>query len=501
MYDAEVREPENPSFVAEEIQNLIEDNQLDAATKKMMDFSTNFGRHAGRRIEALDIRRSFNQWREEKRRFGESSIDSSRLVYKIMDLIGQIMDEWIGCRDDIELILSDTQTESNDSNSLLSTKTSEVMLPIQLSHFVDKAKQEACRSEYENRNSDTWKQKKNQFKEASEDTSSLTLDLPSPSLDYSKVVFIGKNIKKTYNIKPANFSLSLSEICLKYGEITSLIGENGNGKTTLLKIISGDLKETEGDLRYPSLSEKGVKCENYYRIKQQIAYIPQELSKWSGLLIDNLHFSAACHGIKGEQNKFEVDYIISRLGLDTYKHLTWNEISGGFKMRFALAKALVWKPKIIILDEPLANLDINTQMAFLEDLRDIADSIEDRKSIILSSQHLHEVEIITDNVIFLKDGSVQYNGNLREFGSDRTENSFEISCPLPKGDLMALLESIKYTHISTVIHNHYIINTSTTVSGSQLLKIFSDSNIEVLYFRDISKSTRRLFNLDQSNQL
>ena len=83
------------------------------------------------------------------------------------------------------------------------------------------------------------------------------------------------------------------------------------------------------------------------------------------MLVDNLHFAAAIHGIRGKENEDEVDFIIWRLGLDKYRNATWNEISGGFKMRFSLGRALVYNPRLLILDEPLANLDVNTQLLFL----------------------------------------------------------------------------------------------------------------------------------------
>ena len=339
---------------------------------------------------------------------------------------------------------------------------------------------------------DGWQEKKERFRlKKSRHSQEESSDKEA---DYFKTVFIGQNLTKKYRGQSTDFILSIDELRLKYGEITSLVGENGNGKTTLLRIIAGDLKETAGTVAYPALSgRKGLHNLDYNWIKQKIAYIPQELPRWSGLLVDNLHFSASINGILGKDNQFEVDFIISRLGLDKYRNFTWSEISGGFKMRFALAKALLWNPKILILDEPLANLDINTQMVFLEDLRDIADSTEDPKSIVVSSQHLHEIESISDNLIFLQNGSASYNGSLRDFGKDRTENCFEFVCNLSKSELMDLLEEVDYIRIHVVIHCHYIVTTSRDVSWRMLFKIFSERGIEVSYFRDVSQSTRRLF--------
>ncbi|GFZ99221.1 ATP-binding cassette domain-containing protein [Okeania sp. KiyG1] len=217
------------------------------------------------------------------------------------------------------------------------------------------------------------------------------------------------------------------------------------------------------------------------------------MPQWTGKLVDNLHFAAAIHGIRGEKNEDEVDFILWRLGLDKYRNATWNEISGGFKMRFALAKVLVCNPRFLILDEPLANLDVNTQLLFLQDLRYLADSLAHPKTILLSSQHLYEVESITDNIIFIKEGAVIYNGNLEDFGKDKEENAFELGCNLSKNELMDLLEEISYTQIEMVGHNQYIINASKNIGSNEMIKVFIDNDITLKYFRDISKSTRRLF--------
>ncbi len=134
---------------------------------------------------------------------------------------------------------------------------------------------------------------------------------------------------------------------------------------------------------------------DWIKIKNQIAYVKQEIPKWHGSLRENLHFDSI-HGIKGLQNKKDVDFILHRLGLIEYQNREWNELSGGFKLRFTLAKALVWKPSLIILDEPLANLDIHAQILVLNDLRDLANSSKYPVSIVISSQHLHEVEHIAN---------------------------------------------------------------------------------------------------------
>ena len=92
------------------------------------------------------------------------------------------------------------------------------------------------------------------------------------------------------------------------------------------------------------------------------------------ILRSNLHYEAAIHGVGRADNEREVDFIVERLGFRGELDKEWHELSGGFRLRFALARALVWKPKLLILDEPLANLDFITQQIVLNDLRHLTDS-------------------------------------------------------------------------------------------------------------------------------
>jgi ABC-2 type transport system ATP-binding protein len=519
MSDNQLRNPENPNYVAQEIELLIADNQLDLATKKLMDFAVNFGRYSNFKVEALEIRRNFTQWREEHRSFPDSprvQENSTKLVSRMGDFLYQVLDMNLNVPSKKTSSVLGACTRSAGktyARESLTKSAADSTLP-----FLDMSKQTLEKVHEPNQQlpsyiiandglsggsiddhpklRDRFKQKKENFRnnrQTGKDNHLNSVEEGRPNA--SNIAFYGKNIEKQYRGKTSDFRLFVESLELKFGEITSLVGENGNGKTTLLRIASGQLKETSGEIRYPALlGSKSSNRLDYNRIKQQIAYIPQELPRWSGLLIDNLHFSAAAHGIKGEANEFEVDFILNRLGLEKYRNATWSEISGGFRMRFALAKVLLWNPKIIVLDEPLANLDVNTQMIFLEDLRDIADSLENRKTILLSSQHLHEVESITDNIIFVKDGSAIYNGRLTDFGEDRKENGFEIICDLSRKELLKLLrEHISEVTIDVVIYNHYIINTPRSVTSRYILNILSSKDTGVSLFRDISKSTRRLF--------
>ncbi|MCC5943954.1 MAG: ABC transporter ATP-binding protein [Bernardetiaceae bacterium] len=299
-------------------------------------------------------------------------------------------------------------------------------------------------------------------------------------------IFRAIKISKYY--ESVGFAMENIDIELFAGEISGIVGENGNGKTTLLRIIAGELAIDKGLVQYPAIE---LEEKDWYGIKQHIAFIPQHLTAWSGLLKDNLHFTAAAHGIKGKENEDIVAFMIHRLGLTRYENETWSSISSGYKLRFELAKALVWKPKLLVLDEPLANLDVNAKLLFMQDLKLIAQSPTNPLSVILSSQQLHEIENIVDNIVFLREGKPLYIGKSKEFGQDRTTNTFEIAGNFNRQDLQALLMDLGEIYIEDTGQS-FILEAPISVQSNIVLQRLS-YNKQITYFRDISSSTRKLF--------
>ncbi len=302
-----------------------------------------------------------------------------------------------------------------------------------------------------------------------------------------KIVLKASNIVKTYG-RFSNFKLSVEELELKLGTITALVGENAVGKTTLLRILAGELAQTKGCLEYPLFQNN--KRLNWRKIKQQIAYIPQHLPAWQGNLYQNLCYAAVTHGIKPKEAEEEVNYIVHRLGLVEHLAKSWRELSGGYKLRYALAKALVWHPTLLLIDEPLAHLDIRAQLVVLNDLKEIATSGRYPIAILLSSQHIHEVEYIADNVLFMQ------NGQLNKTPKDAVieYHHFELNCSLSKQELKKRLENspipchkVQYTGMS------YILTTANTISTLQLQQWFIEQDISLSFFRDISQSVKTKF--------
>ncbi|MBA4241104.1 MAG: ABC transporter ATP-binding protein [Sphingobacteriaceae bacterium] len=306
----------------------------------------------------------------------------------------------------------------------------------------------------------------------------------------NNIVYTADDLCKEYNSGSRNFKLHPVSLSIKLGELTAVVGENGNGKTTLLRLMAGELAPTSGRASYFGNEET-----NWYETKGKIAYIPQRPDRWYGTLIDNLHFFCTIKGIIGSENEDHVNYILHRLGLYQFRNLKWTEISSGYRLRFELAKALMMRPRLLVLDEPLANLDINAQQLLLQDLKYLSQSSKHPMGVILSSQQLHELERNCKNIVFIKQGKTIYSGEQQSFAADRTNNAFEIGGNFSISDLqhhLNALGDIKIIDSGTVL----IINTPLSVDAIQLLKVITTQNLPINYFRDISKSTRQLFQKD-----
>lgn len=283
----------------------------------------------------------------------------------------------------------------------------------------------------------------------------------------------------------SNSSFALKPLSLKIntGNVLGVVGENGNGKTTLLRLLGGQLALDSGDLEYHLLNSP-----DNYAIKNHVAFIPQRIPKWFGLLKDNLHFSASLAGVHGAQNELMVDYMLERLNLGAYAHLDWNRISSGYRTRFEIARILLQKPQLLILDEPLANLDIKAQQTILTDLIYMAKGTHNPMGIILSSQQLHEVEKVADTVIFIKQGQCMYSSN--DAATEIKSAAVEFETTASRESILAATGANVELHFNGGFYT--VISKDKT--AAELIRALVGSEVPVSYFRDITYSTKRFFN-------
>jgi ABC-2 type transport system ATP-binding protein len=299
---------------------------------------------------------------------------------------------------------------------------------------------------------------------------------------HHELLIEANNIAKQY--AQGNFRLQPISLSVHRGEIIGIVGENGNGKTTMLRCLAGQLELSGGSLQYKQIPEADL-----YAIRNYVAFIPQRIPRWYGVLQDNLHFSASLAGLHGEENELAVEFMLERLGLGEHANKTWEQISSGYRTRFELARVLLAKPGLLILDEPLANLDINAQQTILNDLRMMARSRRRPMGIVLSSQQLHEVEHVADRMVLIRNGSGSITG-VRQTMENENTCVVELETTASRE---ALIAAMLGAEVQLHFNGGFYTLETKDIDAQELVKRLVSGNVPLSYYRDISHSTKRFF--------
>ncbi len=314
------------------------------------------------------------------------------------------------------------------------------------------------------------------------------------------VAFKGENIGTVFIRKRQQpFKLFVPELTLREGEVTGVIGANGSGKTSLIKIVSGLIlpsRESILEYNYDSTRLQFSWVKSIYRnhlrwfcVKKRISVIQEDFSTRASTVLKTLIFEATKNGLKGEKNLREVEFFLQRFDLSEVRNSRCAELSKGFQLRLELAIALVKQPRILILDEPLAHLDASMRQQFLLDLKSITQKINPSISTIFTSHQVIDTESVADNILYLENGSVGYYGEaMIKSNVKSSKNYFEFYTPNYKH-----LEKLRQKKEITIVQIGftYIAITSKEIDFFRFTSILEDYCLEIHYIRDITFSLRR----------
>jgi ABC-2 type transport system ATP-binding protein len=219
------------------------------------------------------------------------------------------------------------------------------------------------------------------------------------------VIIETRNLTKVYRDfwgRPKVLALKALDLQVHRGEIFGLLGPNGSGKTTTIKLLLGLLFPTEGDALVFNRAATDV-AKN-----ERIGYLPEESYLYKFLNAEEtLHFYGRLFKISGAERRKRVDRLIDLVGLTAAKHRQLREYSKGMQRRIGLAQALINEPELILLDEPTSGLDpIGTA-----EIKDLIRELRARgKTIVLSGHLLADMQDICDRIAIL------HRGELKELG-------------------------------------------------------------------------------------
>jgi putative ABC transport system ATP-binding protein len=214
------------------------------------------------------------------------------------------------------------------------------------------------------------------------------------------------NVTKIYGKgKTAVTALKKISLSVNEKEIVIIMGPSGSGKTTLLLVMGGLLKPTMGTVRINSIDITSLSEKQLPKIrKKYFGFVFQSPNLLSSLTaIENVEIALNLAGVNGEKARTRAKTLLEKLGLaERLNHLP-SELSGGEQQRVSIARALANNPKIILADEPTANLDSKTGREVTEFLCRIA--CEEGKGVVIVT-HDERIKYIADRILYLEDGKI-----------------------------------------------------------------------------------------------
>jgi len=191
------------------------------------------------------------------------------------------------------------------------------------------------------------------------------------------------------------------------GEVVGLLGHNGAGKTTIMKMITGYLEPTSG-----SIEVAGIKIgEDNRLIQQRIGYLPENCPVWPEMrVIDYLDYQAGLHGVAKERRNEAIARAIRSTDLKEKATAPIQTLSRGYRQRVGVAQALLHNPEIIILDEPTNGLD-PTQ---IHHMRDLIRELANTATVIISTHIMQEVQAVCERALIMRRGELVVDARIDE---------------------------------------------------------------------------------------
>ena len=233
-----------------------------------------------------------------------------------------------------------------------------------------------------------------------------------------------KNLRKTYegNLE----ALKGINLNVEEGDFFALLGPNGAGKTTTIGIISSLVTKTSGEVKV-----LGIDIDKEHSLaKKQLGVVGQEINfnqfEKVGQIIRN---QAGYHGLSFKQSKENAEYFMKRLDIWDRRNDKARTLSGGMKRRVMVAKALVNRPKLLILDEPTAGVDIELRRTLWDFL--IETNRELGTTIILTTHYLEEAERLCRNIAIIDKGDIIENTGMQELLARLEQETFTMDLGAP----------------------------------------------------------------------
>lgn len=275
-----------------------------------------------------------------------------------------------------------------------------------------------------------------------------------------------------------NFSMELQS-----GECVGLIGPNGAGKSTLIKVISDIIDPTAGEVL---LNGKKIS-----KIKREIGYLPQYPNFFHWMTAkETLTFMGQLSGLKKGELTNSIPEILTKVGLRGEENSKVSTFSGGMKQRLGIAQALLHKPSLIVMDEPVSALDPIGRREVLN----LIEEIKNDTTILLSTHILSDAEEICERFVIIKDGTKLEDTTITELLNRNSENQLIVEITARNQEWIDVVKKLPYVKEVEVIGNKVKIKVENIESNKNiLLKNALEHEVDIVKFEMNKDSLEEIF--------
>jgi ABC-2 type transport system ATP-binding protein len=267
------------------------------------------------------------------------------------------------------------------------------------------------------------------------------------------------------------------------GEIVGFIGPNGAGKSTTMKIITGFIPSSSGDVKVCGMPVN----EDSMQTRQLIGYLPEHNPLYLDMYVkEYLEFVGKIYKVKNL--KARTEEMIHAVGLDVEQNKKIGALSKGYRQRVGLAAAIIHDPQVLILDEPTSGLDPNQ----LVDIRELIKKIGKEKTVMLSTHIMQEVEAICDRVVIINKGRIVANNTASVLQQSMSLQTVYVEFEGTVSKTM--LEKIQHVGKVEAVKEGWLIETRDDVDLRKEISRFAQKNdLLVLTLRAEEKSLEEVF--------
>jgi len=253
------------------------------------------------------------------------------------------------------------------------------------------------------------------------------------------------NLTKKYGEQKALDNISLD---IKTGEIVGLLGPNGAGKTTMMKILTCYLPPTSGKAEVSDLDVQ----KDSIKVRRKVGYLPETNPLYYEMYVkEYLNFVASIYKVKEKKNK--ISEMIELTGLSSEAHKKIGALSKGYKQRVGIAQAMIHDPEVLILDEPTSGLDPNQ----IVEIRNVIKKIGKRKTVLLSTHIMQEVEAMCDRVVIINKGKIVADDNTENIYKYAKSEQKILEVEFEKQISKKLLLQIKAVNKVEIVKNNQVL--------------------------------------------